>query len=433
MSNALALAGVTAVLKDLLDSGVTEHSVVDALGAGVTVSSLPPHDVPLTGNQAVPRLNLFLHQVSYNAAWRNAELPSRDTRGQATTHPPLALNLHYLLSAYGFAELQAEVLLGYGLQLLHETPVLGRRQIRIALNPAPAGAALLPTIYKALRSADLAEQLEMLKITPDPMPGEEMSRLWSAMQTPYRPSAGFVVSVVLIQPDRAAVSPLPVLRRGAQDQGVFVTPGMAPPLPTLQTLSAPAHRTPSVLRPGDGFELVGLHLAGSARRLVMRHDRLGLARTVTLADGSDEALIAATLPNAPADWPVGLYRAELELVPAGETLSRTSNALPFALAPQVDFATVTLLRGANDRVTIDLGCAPAMRPGQRVTALLGTREVLAQPFNTPTQQLRFFFEDAPPAGTQLLLRLKVDDIESVVVDRRKTPAAFFPHLVTLPV
>ena len=42
MSNALAIAGVSAVLKDLLDSGLIDHQVTDALGAGVTVSSLAP-------------------------------------------------------------------------------------------------------------------------------------------------------------------------------------------------------------------------------------------------------------------------------------------------------------------------------------------------------------------------------------------------------
>ena len=52
--------------------------------------------------------------------------PRATRRGQRITNPPLALDLHYLLTAYGIAELQAEVLLGYGMQLLHEHPVLGR-------------------------------------------------------------------------------------------------------------------------------------------------------------------------------------------------------------------------------------------------------------------------------------------------------------------
>ncbi|PJI52282.1 hypothetical protein CTI14_44950, partial [Methylobacterium radiotolerans] len=81
-------------------------------------------------------MNLFLHQVTPNAAWRNAALPSRDAAGGRIANPPLALDLHYLLTAYGRAELQAEVLLGYALQLLHESAVLPREAVRRALDRA---------------------------------------------------------------------------------------------------------------------------------------------------------------------------------------------------------------------------------------------------------------------------------------------------------
>ena len=125
--------------------------------------------MPIDGDDAVPRLNLFLYQVTPNAAWRNVDLPSRDANGRRVSNPPLALDLHYLLTAYGVADLQAEVLLGYGMQLLHENPVLSREAIRTALNPSPVSGALLPSVYQALRSADLAEQVELLKITPSAM------------------------------------------------------------------------------------------------------------------------------------------------------------------------------------------------------------------------------------------------------------------------
>src|SRR3954465_9478756 len=116
MSNALAIAGVTAVLKDLLENGLIDHQVTGAVGTEVTVSSLAPDVVPIDGAEAAPRLNLFLYQVTPNAAWRNVDLPSCDRSGRRISNPPLALDLHYLLTAYGFAELQAEVLLGYGMQ-----------------------------------------------------------------------------------------------------------------------------------------------------------------------------------------------------------------------------------------------------------------------------------------------------------------------------
>ena len=159
MSSALAIAGVTAVLKDLLDSGMIDHKVTDAMGQGVTVSALAPDEIELGTNQQ-PRLNLFLYQATPNAAWRNQDFPAYDSRGTRIANPPLALDLHYMLTAYGAADLQAEVLLGYAMLLFHQMPVLARDAIRRSLDPPPSAAvtgSLLPTVYQSLRAADLGE------------------------------------------------------------------------------------------------------------------------------------------------------------------------------------------------------------------------------------------------------------------------------------
>src|ERR1041385_1235521 len=108
MSNALAIASVTAVLRDLLNNGLIDHDVSASLG-NVTVSSLSPDRIDITSQNQQSRLNLFLYQVTPNAAWRNGGLPSRNSDGERLTTPPLALNLHYLLTAYGALELHAEI------------------------------------------------------------------------------------------------------------------------------------------------------------------------------------------------------------------------------------------------------------------------------------------------------------------------------------
>ena len=446
MSNALAIAGVSAVLKDLLDSGLIDHQVTDTLGAGVLVSSLAPDVVPITGNGAVPRLNLFLYQATPNAAWRNVDLPSRNPSGQRVSNPPLALDLHYLLTAYGIAELEAEVLLGYGMQLLHENPVLTREAIRTALNPSPISGALLPSVYQALASADLAEQVEMLKITPLTMNPEEMSRLWSALQARYRPTAAFQVSVVLIDPQAPAISPLPVLTRGRRippvvpgeperEEGVIVAPDMVPPYPTLESALVAAHETPSTLRAGDVVTVRGHHLAGSSRFMVMRNDSFKLAHEIPLADGTDEVRLDF-IANLPASLPVDVYRLELRVLRAGEVEPRTSNPLPVALAPAITLPPTAMTRGAVNGVpnvlSLSIGCQPAVRVGQNVTLLMDTREAPAQPFTANASALDFQFADAPPAGGTPLLRLKIDGIESIVVNRGARPPAFFNHRITLP-
>ena len=440
MSNALAIAGVSAVLKDLLDSGLIDHQVTDSLGAGVLVSSLAPDVVPIDGPE--PRLNLFLHQVTLNAAWRNVDLPSRDAGGRRVRNPPLALDLHYLLTAYGIAELQAEVLLGYGLQLLHENPVLSRAAIRAALNPSPVSGALLPSVYQALASADLAEQVELLKITPSAMNGEEMSRLWSALTAHYRPTFAFQVSVVLIEQAAPAISPLPVLTRGRRipgserDEGVIVTPGLVPPYPTLESALAAAHTTPSTLQLGDVLTVTGHHLAGTARAIVLRNDRFGVEQEIPLANSADEASLDFNVPNLPALLPVGVYQLELRVLRPGDAEPRTSNPLPVALAPALTFPPIAVTRGVVNGVanvlSLTIGCQPEVRVGQKVTLLMDTREAQAELFTANTSTLDFKFADAPPAGGTPLLRLKVDGIESIVVNRGARPPAFFNHRITLP-
>jgi uncharacterized protein DUF4255 len=439
MSNALAIAGVSAVLKDLLDSGLIDHQVTDALGAGVLVSSLAPDVVPIAGDGAVPRLNLFLYQVTPNLGWRNADLPSRDARGRRTSNPPLALDLHYLLTAYGIAELQAEVLLGYGMQLLHENPVLTRGAIRTALNPSPVSGALLPSVHQALRSADLAEQVELLKITPAALNTEEMSRLWSALQTHFRPSAAFQVSVVVIEPQGPVISPLPVLTRGQRipgtqrDEGVVVTPGLVPPYPTLESALAATHSTPSTLQLGDAVVVNGHHLAGSGRVMVLRSDRFGVEHEIPLANGTDEASLGFSVPNLPSALPAGAYQLELRVLRAGEAKPRSSNRLPVVLVPAItSFPAVLMTRSGANVLTLRITCKPAVRVGQNVVLLMDERAVPAQAFTTSTGTLDFEFSDAPPAGGTPLLRLKVDGVESIVVNRTARPAEFFNHRITLP-
>ena len=145
MSNALAISGVTAVLEYLL-TGVYSGS---GLGS-VAVSAKAPDLVQAglaSGSDSSLQVNLFLHQVTYSAAWRNVGQPSVGADGSTRLkNPPLALDLHYLLTAYASEDCAAEALLGYAIQMMHETPVLARSVIppwtdqlavdQLIINPA---------------------------------------------------------------------------------------------------------------------------------------------------------------------------------------------------------------------------------------------------------------------------------------------------------
>ena len=291
MSTALAIAGVTAVLRDMLNDGLINHNISGVLGSTVTVTALPPDRLTPVGGADNTQINLFLHQVTPNIGWRNERLPSRDATGsQRLSNPPLALDLHYLLSAYGAEDLHAEILLGYAMQLFHENPVLSRAAINTALSPSPDVGADLPLALRALADCGLADQVEHIRITPATLNSEEMSRLWSALQAHYRPTAAYHVSVVLIESTRPASSPLPVLSRGPidpltqRDRGVVVQPSLLPPLPTIQEIS-PLGGQP-VARMDETIDLVGFHLDGANREVLLANERFGVTEALAASNAS---------------------------------------------------------------------------------------------------------------------------------------------------
>lgn len=188
-SGALALASVTAVLKSLLENGLANRAVTSELGGETSVSALPPDRVAI-GAEERPQLNLFLYHVTPHTG-----LPAAD--GGAA---PLSLELHYLLTAYGAQDLQTEILLGHALQLLHERPALARPAIREALAAvsSSAGGRVVSPALAALARSNLAERVERIRITPEFLSAEDMSKLWSSLQARYRPSVTFKVAAVVI-------------------------------------------------------------------------------------------------------------------------------------------------------------------------------------------------------------------------------------------
>lgn len=421
MSNALAIASVTAVLRDLLNNGLIDHDISGAVGGNVTVSMLPPDRVFPPGSDESPRLNLFMHQVSPNAGWWNAAMPSRNAAGDRLTNPPLALDLHYLLTAYGADNLHAEILLGYAMQLLHEVPVLDRAAIRRALQPSPLDGTVLPPALQALAASDLADQVEQVKITLDTLTTEEMSKLWTTFQTGFRPTAAYHLSVVLIEAGEPTRSPMPVLTRGVNDQGVLAQPSLLAPFPTLTAVTYAAQQNSAVL--GAQVLLEGHHLDGVNHVVRFHNPRLEDPIDRSPLAGNAHHRIAVQIPSSPAAWPAGLWSVEVLVQRPGETDRRTSNQLAVALAPTLTLPPGSVVRdGGGKKVTIVLDCSPNVLPAQDVSLAVGGHEAPAQPHPSMTSTLTFVFDELP-AGTYPA-RLRIDGIDSHFIDRSASPPVF---------
>ena len=435
MSTALAIAGVSAVLRDLLNDGLINHNVSGVLGSTVTVSVRPPDRVVPANGAETTQLNVFLHQVSVNTAWRNEGLPSRDPSGaHRLTNPALALDLHYLITAYGAEDLHGEILLGYAMQLLHEVPVLSRDAIRTALSPSPPVGAVLPPTLRALADCGLADQVEQIRITPSTLGSEEMSRLWSALQTHYRPTAAYQASVVLIESVRPTRAALPVLTRGPVDlisgreRGVVVQPSLVPPFPFVERVSGAGGEAETRL--GDVVSLEGFHLDGSARKVLIEQERFSIVETLAAANASASELMTFTVPLArSADFPAGLYRVSGRLVPPGEADARETNQLAFVLAPQITGLPITVARNGAGTANFTLTVAPHIRAGQAVSLVVGQLEVLPAAFVAPTNTLQFSIADAPVGNH--LARLRVDGVDSAIIDHAVSPPVFLNQRITI--
>ena len=217
MSDFLAVAGVSAVLKSILDDAISGTDLSTALGAPPVVTALPPDRV-LSSGKEVPQINLFLYHVNTNPAWRNNELPWYDSSGQRVRNAPLPLNLHYFLTTYGAGEFDSEILLGWAMQVLHETPILTRTLMQAKLNDLanPGGGNPVSSEIKAIAKTTLPEQIELVRITPEVLTMDDLSKLWTAFQASYRTTAAYQASVVLIQSRQPTRSALPVQTRNIQ-------------------------------------------------------------------------------------------------------------------------------------------------------------------------------------------------------------------------
>jgi hypothetical protein len=436
MSTVLAIGGVSAVLRNILDNGVIDAA--QALGTPVKVTAIAPDLVKTDDPNAPPQLNLFLYRVTPNQGWRNANLPGYDDDGTRIANPPLALNLHYLVTAYAQADLHAEILLGYAMHLLHERPWLDRATIRKSLSLSPLPSSILPDAFRDPADAGLADQTEGLKITLSSLDSEELSRLWSAMQTHYRPSAAYQVSVVLIEAHQPVSAPLPVLSRGPvdpvskRDTGVAVTAGLEPPYPTVHQV-LPSNGQPAA-RLGEQVVLRGHHLDGSQIRVRFAHPLLAQPHEVDVPDNADPHELTVPLPgDAPArqDWPAGVWAVSVSLRPPGDPVSRRGPVAPMLLAPVPGLPPASVQRAGDGSVRVDLAVSPRVRSGQPVQLCLGTVEVPGVLPADPADPIRFVFPSLT-AGVHRV-RVRVDGVESILVDRSTQPPTFVPgQTVTVP-
>lgn len=387
MSNFLAIATVTTVLSQMLQGAVQ----VDVPGAAVR-NVRPDRDVPSMG------LNIYLYQVSYNSAWRNADLPTRSGNATLVQRPQVALDLHYLLTFYGSeATLEPQRVLGSAVRTLHAHPLLSRSQIAAVIDDLVTAD---PDHY--LRRSNLADQIDLVRFTPLPLSLEELSKIWSVFfQTQYALSIAYQCSVVLIEAEETPRSALPV-----RERQIFVVPMRQVRIDAVE---------PQMINfaPAATIELRGSGL--------LDDDTVVQFGTIEQAPaaGSTPTRLVVALPGglrAGVNAVQVIHRLPLGVAEPRARKSMASNVAAFVLRPRLNSATFS--DGADPRITVD--AQPRVGLRQQATLLL------YQLVTSPTQPLTYtltprprdaetdpliFDADGVNNGTYLV-RLRVDGAES---------------------
>lgn len=405
MSSPAALATVTATLQHLLKDVAS------------SVTTQPPSKARTgTGEQ----INIFLYSTNHNTAFSNAPMPG-ETRSGEHAYPPLPLVLKYMITAYGASDddISGQQLMGEAMSILHDHPLLGSSDIE-GITP----------------DSNLQKQFERIRITPDILSLDDMSKLWSSFQSAeYRLSTGYEVSVVLIESSRASRTPLPVLKRGADGLGPDVIPG---PSPSLSGLRFVNQKPAADL--GDLVTLLGTQLTSDDTHVRFQHSKLDNPIDIQPEINQQRSEMAVQLP-APVDdvalgfkWPAGFYTLSLVTHRPG-TQAWTSNSVAMPLAPNI--VSITPGTAPAGDVILTIECLPQIKEEQSIALLFNGQMISPDSIVTPVDPtalttLTFTLENAVARVTPYTLRLRIDGVDSLPVDfSGDTPQFISSQMVTI--
>ncbi len=205
---------------------------------------------------------------------------------------------------------------------------------------------------------------------------------------------------------------------------------LSAPTPTLTT-ATPPNSQPAV-RAGETLTVSGFHLADGPAVLRLTHTQTGIVNDLPVPAGSATATqLSVALGAAANPWRAGFYTVKA-MIGSG-TAMRVTNAVPLALAPAVGTVTKS---GGGAATVLTVAFTPPVWQAQRVSFLIGTQEFSPDNFPPPVSD--------PPApdrrvhshahrrhpttlnGAVPWLRLRVDDVESLLILYGATPPSFDP-------
>jgi hypothetical protein len=172
-----------------------QNAYLAAQAAQVPPSDLPSCDFKLFSSgdmagtpPATATLSLWLYRVMMNEHLRNAPRPA----DPLDARPPLALDLHYLMTVWTDSAVTEHKVLAWAMRELHQ--------------------------HEALSASDLSSEPgwsegDLVQVIPAELSNSDLMRIWDAMKLSYRLSASYIARVVRIDLDAPASPAKPVVAR----------------------------------------------------------------------------------------------------------------------------------------------------------------------------------------------------------------------------
>lgn len=407
MSSLKAIGAITYTLKSILDESLNDEGI-DTLGVDVFTEPLDRLETTLSITDNA--LNLYLYKVKENEGWRNQDLTSRNNSGRRVSNPYLALDLYYVMSAHGSEKVNAELMLGYGMVAFHDNVIVGRDFIADKL----AGEAILA-------DSNLSDQIEQIRITPEYLNTEEISKIWTMFGAKYRLSAYYKVSVALLRKEKSVRQALPVLQ-----SKLYVKPIK---LPFIQDIVAEDrvgsdYSSNRIFIEGDTIIISGISLQADVTKVQFDG---------SLAVGVDVELDSKITIPIPTTLRAGIHSIQIvhEMLlgePEVPHNGVNSNLTAFVLSPILE--NITLV---GSDLTADV--QPEIEEGIRYSVFLNEID-----FDTTTRNAKeYSFEQIAPseisnitidmdtvdAGTYLV-RIRVNNATSPIFDDFSGPTIIIP-------
>ena len=390
MSDYRAIQGVSSSIKNLLEKFMflNRPDVAPDDRVKITVG-LPDKE------DEGKRVNIFLYHVMECPYLKNQDLPGAAHAGEYG-HPPLALDLHYILTGYAESDegdqIEAHQILGDAMRALHDHSYL----LGDILDPALEGA------------------FERAKLTLEPLTVEDVTKIFVALTTPYRLSVGYKVTIVQIQSRIQRSAPGLIAEGPSGGVRIVVAPIQRPQIDEVLVIrqgDATNRERVAYGRIGDGLVLKGKNLSGDLRLLLNDVDMT--ASIISKRSSRLEATISDNALLQPGPIAIRLAADILLGDPPVPHRGVSSNLSAFVLIPHVTAMAVVPPGVPGDPPTLDIQGTRLFQQNKESVTLVGDRIVSSSAYTTLlTNHIVLEAPEGLAAGTYAV-RVRVNGAESI--------------------